>query len=139
MLSLNQNGLEESSINTRWLHFQHLCFKIVTTKIYEIQIRFKKQNKSWSIFTQCKPWFGCNRLWRHDLISWHWSKEGLLRVFVDSITSYALNILKDSVVCVVFDRYSDNNIKSATQIQRTGNMKRSHKVAMETTLLTKQI
>ena len=68
----------------------------------------------------------------------HWPKEGLVREFVDGVTSYIFKILKASDVYLAFDRYVDSNIKSATRLQRIGNIKRSHKISVETPLPTKE-
>ena len=68
----------------------------------------------------------------------HWPKEGLVREFVDRVTSYIFKILKASDVYLAFDRYVDSSIKSATRLQRIGNIKRSHKISMETPLLQKK-
>ena len=48
-------------------------------------------------------------------------------------------MLKNADVYLAFDRYCENSIKSATQLQRIGNIKCSHKITIETPLPAKDI
>ena len=59
----------------------------------------------------------------------HWPKEGLVSEFVDVAKCY---------VYLTCDRYCENS-KSATRLQRVGNIKRSHKITMEALLPAKDI
>ena len=68
----------------------------------------------------------------------HWPKEGLVQEFIDGVTSYIFKILRASDIYLAFDRYVGSSIKSATRLQRIGNIKRSHKITMETPLPTKE-
>ena len=70
------------------------------------------------------------------LLSLGREKDSLAKFYVKR---YNFKILKDADVYLAFDRYYENSIKSATRLQRIGNIKHSHKITIETPLPAKCI
>ena len=70
------------------------------------------------------------------LLSFGREKDWFAKFYVKR---YNFKILKDADVYLDFDRYYENSIKSATRLQRIGNIKRSHKITIETPLPAKGI
>ena len=69
----------------------------------------------------------------------HWPKDGTVLDLVNGVEKFIMNLLKDSDVYLVFDRYLDKSIKSDTRQNRIGKFQRSHQLTKDSDLPAKDI
>ena len=69
----------------------------------------------------------------------HWPENGTAKDFIDNFTSYVLIKMDDSDVYLVFDRYRDYSIKSATRMARGDDTCRKHQLTLSTKLPSQKI
>ena len=73
---------------------------------------------------------GCAILW-----CIHWPCKGTVQDYIDNFCSYVMNKTKFSDVYVMFDRYFEYSIKSATRSNRSGqNATRRHRLSLASPL-----